>query len=372
MHALSSCSKNISGNEEGYGEKRTCIRCSKNPNAAKLIEAQAFENWGNQVVKHTRKTQTTKGRYLQESYPPDSFGLRDELKRIPILKSGDNRELKAIKDKRILVDITNTCSFDAIFQLVITVAVDSEAFFLKSIVEQSSHNSFLKMIHETRKNGIQKATYRQRYNVLKEHFGDRLTGHSELSAYIMDCRSTVAEMCKGVFGREATLLERTSCSSCLKLKICRTAVVSIPHQLFVTTSRGWKEVEDYLNIGKQNKNCTTEGCSGCSVTDVVVPGNFIFFEVYSGHTQQEQITLDSIPKTAQLSVMPEPLQLRGIIHFDPPSHVPDLPFNHPEKERIGHYTCIIFRNNKWKQVEKKKIEKKTTTKVFPNLIMYTK
>lgn len=147
VHALEACSLLADNCEEGFGQKRICRSCLAKPNVPQLIESRAEENWGNQVVAYDKKQ--SRGRYLQKTYPANEFLLTDAPATVPILKSGAATHLKPIRKGEERLDLVRTCSFDAVFQLILTAAFDSP-FFLAYIRDNKSKNRLYSLVDAVR------------------------------------------------------------------------------------------------------------------------------------------------------------------------------------------------------------------------------
>lgn len=99
VHILEGCSVRIEEEDEGYGERRICISCSKNSAKSSKLALQDFENWRDLGRKKRRKNRTT---YLSGATQDLLDKVTSEkLKKLAILKNGNDPTLGLVTIDRL-------------------------------------------------------------------------------------------------------------------------------------------------------------------------------------------------------------------------------------------------------------------------------
>lgn len=115
VHILDECSL-VFGDEEGYGERRICKKCSVEKCTPDILASSEIENWRGLAKKKSKKRIA---KYLGQN----KQAIQDSLSfiknnNIPILKNGSNISLRSIKMSKQIVSLIHTCAFDSIFQII--------------------------------------------------------------------------------------------------------------------------------------------------------------------------------------------------------------------------------------------------------------
>ncbi|XP_015118919.1 uncharacterized protein LOC107042399 [Diachasma alloeum] len=137
VHIIPPCSYSIG--DEGYGEKRQCAACHGEVEQRSTEEIQRKKPQEPPADSNSSKKKK-KFSYLQKTYPPGFYTPKKSLNTIPVLKSGNDSSLKAIRSAGTRISLSNTQLFDALFHLLLTVATDVTPFleYVESNVSQSS------------------------------------------------------------------------------------------------------------------------------------------------------------------------------------------------------------------------------------------
>lgn len=131
----------IDGEDKGYGQKRLCLQCHTQENVNDIIASQDFEDWGGQISA-AQKPNKSKGIYLQNSYAQNALLLHSKFIDVPILKNGGDVQLKGVKNKRVVITLQNTCSFDSFFQLFLCASFDYQELANELANHRCNNNFF--------------------------------------------------------------------------------------------------------------------------------------------------------------------------------------------------------------------------------------
>ena len=139
VHHIDECSLGIG--EEGYNQKRVCHDCNNKKVTPILLGSRETETWmGQQDLENV-----SLGLYLRNNPLKIKEGLMwEKHRKLPILKNANHESLKAVKVDGKQVSLKNTCSFDSIFQVLLTAVVDNET--LKEEVTCNSNSSKINII----------------------------------------------------------------------------------------------------------------------------------------------------------------------------------------------------------------------------------
>ncbi|KAJ8894429.1 hypothetical protein PR048_007083 [Dryococelus australis] len=167
--AFSNCSIPYDRSEEGYGEKRLCVKCAdkvrtagKSSSAKDIQEDSAKENWRGLASLTPKKRQLHS--YLEPSSEFEETGISTPLSAVTVGLHGNRvSSLKAISlcgEKFIL---TNTCSFDSFVQILATSYTNNAHY--NDFVQNNNNITICKVVESLARN-ITSGTYRQRAEVL--------------------------------------------------------------------------------------------------------------------------------------------------------------------------------------------------------------
>lgn len=250
VHALDSCSLPVSDTHERPEKQLVCTNCSENNNERSPVEP--------------RSTVKPRGKYLQETYAAHEFLLTDDLPKVPILKSGNKTDLKPIRKGRQRIDLTNTCAFDSLFQLMLTTTFDCPIFYKNFIQSNIAVNKFIKMIYDVRNKKVTVATYRTRCSILCEHFEQK--GHPEMACVLVDCQTTVSALFRKLLRNLPCFEETSVCKAKCPLLVKHFALLTVNLKSLTASSYNAK-IEAEININDwtekhQARQCSTDDCLG--------------------------------------------------------------------------------------------------------------
>lgn len=124
VHIFEQCSSKYPGEEEGYGERRLCSRCSKRStnDVEGVLASQEDERWrGLDNREHGQKSRVKKSYYMATNFTEQDFerGALTTEKRI--LKNGNHLTSKSYLINEKPHSLVNTCAFDSVVQVMLTV-----------------------------------------------------------------------------------------------------------------------------------------------------------------------------------------------------------------------------------------------------------
>lgn len=266
VHISEECSKIF--DSETYGKQRICTSCQHIPKQDILnaIDSNNIENWRGLALKSTKKKST----YLDKNEMV--FDLKEtRLKNIPILRNGNNINLKAITIKGKKISVIHTCGFDSIFQTLLIALFQSE-HFKTTIVKISDSNLFLQIILDAFKNGLTKHTYYLRGVIVSDIFEAKETYDN---CFIINCEVSLGYLCNKLFYNIYSIKEITSCNVCknMREKLLPTIQVKLEDLL---NQNYMKAIEDSFILkpkhchqkkaGLENTKCT--GTQSTNISDV--------------------------------------------------------------------------------------------------------
>lgn len=140
-------------------ECRVCRICFDSPRKNERLIFNQIENWRD--LGHEKNMQT-KSLYLSKTNQNlNDVVLSEKCRILPIMKNGNNNCLRLTTFKKMKFSLTNTCSFDSIFQIFLAAATDHKK--IQHYMETSKNsNRFFEMVLNVIKTNIQAKTYQTR------------------------------------------------------------------------------------------------------------------------------------------------------------------------------------------------------------------
>ncbi|CAK1594095.1 unnamed protein product [Parnassius mnemosyne] len=242
----------VDDSKKGTSESWMCIDCSQQSNVHELIESKKFDNWKNQVYKSNEEN---RGRYLQENYPQNAFLLKDKLSKVPILKAGSDTNLQAVSINKIKINLKNTNAFDMLFQMLLTISLDSD-IVCDYLSRYNDENNFIKLIQEATKSGISLKTYRKRVEILLSY---AQKGDLQFDCQVLDCNIDAGYLWKELVDNVPYGLKRTEkCDAG-----CEEVVSQLNFPLLEIAVLKDKNFNENLNrIIFENDKCSVKNCDG--------------------------------------------------------------------------------------------------------------
>lgn len=191
-----------------------CITCLKDENMPERLALQEREDWRGKG--HTPKKRKT-AMYLGDNKLAVKEALQFEKHRkIPILKNGNNFDLKLVTLANGKVSVTNTCAFDSIFQIVLAAATDSSRT-QKFIDDNKNENKLYHLVHDTMTMGLRAATYRFRAEALVHVAGITIEKNKIKD---LNCSINIGTLFLRLFNKTPSFRQISKCSGdCEEKKI---------------------------------------------------------------------------------------------------------------------------------------------------------
>ncbi|CAH2109045.1 unnamed protein product [Euphydryas editha] len=310
VHIPDGYSSHIDGQEEEYGESQLCSSCNLiDPTlTSQLLAKRKFENWRGEVKpKSTKKPCSVY--FGHQPHIIDEKLLYDKNVGLPLLKNGGRKELKAVHVDKRLINFSNTCAFDSIFQILVAAACD---------------------YHE----------------LLEKYFGPKNPKDRIVTCGVesVSCVTNVASYAGHLFCNYPSLIEVSVCPNRCHVK--RTVLPVLSIKVEALDDDFDLIFEKYIFF---KKRCTTLGCteemevkvSECTIGDIVI------FEPYCSDGRPVRRKLKSISRVAKIKDT-EKLCLLGVAHLYEPK-TSKSSFDDKNKKSIpGHYAAISLRSDgKW-------------------------
>lgn len=330
-----------------------CLRCASQENIDGLIESQSRENWRNKTVS-------------QENKDKLKFIKLDTI--TPAIVANNKRKLSIIKWDDVNIEITWACPFDAIFQLVLSAAVNSHKFFNNVVLYKSGDNLFMNLIQDMKETRtVSSRILLKRFQILKSHFPlEEYQLKSGKCKSKIKCDDGIRDMYVKLFENIPSFTEEISCDSGSIILRESHLLFSLASKTFMTgdASRIEEEIMD-------SQSCESGCITGNTMSKLRVSGDHLCFELCSGFDTADKVMLADIPSQMRLFSMSETFQLVGIIHVDPPyrgarEHEKSM----YSLEGIGHYVTFCWQKDEWHSYDIKHESKPPTTLVHPCFVMY--
>lgn len=153
---LEGCSVTIDGEEEGYGEKRHCIPCSRMSTIKIRTVLNEVKNW--RGLGKEAKTKKKGNTYLTKTNQDlNDVILSGKTRKSPILKNGNHEVLRLMTFKSSQYLVTNTCSVDSMSQIFLA-AVTYKKKILKYVENNKAKNPLFEMVVGVTKSKINQNT----------------------------------------------------------------------------------------------------------------------------------------------------------------------------------------------------------------------
>lgn len=139
----------------------------------------------------------TSNLYANSEYAVDDTSKSRIVLPIGILKNGHRLDLRPVNlSKGDQMTLSNTCSFDAIVQILCSTYCDSDV--LKKNFHENENFEICELIITMIKYGITAKTYKHRANILSKCLDIRQISQD---FYTINCKSTIVEMYKNIWGQ---------------------------------------------------------------------------------------------------------------------------------------------------------------------------
>lgn len=266
VHALPQCSIPFEDAEEGYGQPRVCIMCKDNVHNIKdILASREVENWRGQVKINKNALYLGKNPHKVM----DALTCKKAAK-ILILKNGNNTSLKSLKIQNDNYTVTNTCTFDSIFQILLAAGHDNH-HILQHMDEVAERNLFFKLIMYTVRNGISQHVYKLRAQILSEIFPISDIGGCK---YI-NCETNVGYLASALFKETPSFIETSQCNLGCPPRYKKLSVVQIEERQI--TDENFNEIVTQSVCLEGEHPCCTKHCTGLEKTTLSETGKYFKF-----------------------------------------------------------------------------------------------
>jgi hypothetical protein len=130
---------------------------------------------------------------------------------VGLLKNGNFLNLKSIKINNKEYCVTNTCTFDSIFQLICSSYVNSDVY--ADFVNLNSTNLFFELISNAIRDGINSQIYKKRANILLNFISKSIDEMSD-ELIILNAACTAKFLIQKIFETYPTYKEGNECPQC--------------------------------------------------------------------------------------------------------------------------------------------------------------
>lgn len=260
---------------------------------------------------------------------------------IGLLKNGNISDLKSIQIDNKLYSLTNTCTFDSIFQFICSSYVDSDVY--ATWINSNTSYIFFELIANTIRDGINSQTYKKRAYILKSIMSkNKLLKETANGLVILDSSCTANLLLTKLFEKYPSYTEEKKCLTChhIQEKSFTTITANLP------TENIHFLIDILKNMFEEDRKCTL--CYS-NIKPNYSLGSHLFIEPIIQTIQfgkkkinfEAPIVLKDIPAT--INLFGKQFTLRGLINFIPS----------PIKTRIGHFVSYNWReiNNNWERYD---------------------
>ncbi|XP_015121480.1 uncharacterized protein LOC107044194 [Diachasma alloeum] len=364
IHSTDIYSVPCNEDDRGVPQGRLCKSCARRSDAGQLIETHCMENWKGQAMKFHQKE--IRGHFLQKKYSKAILAETKKLAKVPILRTGTDPDLKAVSLNNKKLNLINTCAFDSLFQLFLSVLYDSDKF-RERVERLRLGNFFLKMLLDVRQNGVNKGAYVLRAKMLWPISEIR---RETAECITIDARMTVGGLCRNLLKEAPCFEEISKCDTCNYQRKKEFVLTSISIESF--KQKNYNKAIEREIILPQNRCCSeytqrNDGCIGKITNKLLILESYLIFEIRL-NSEDETLGLIDIPRSLKLSMIPEEYTLRGIAAFV----APDIKEQMSDNERIRHYKGFCFRNRRWTEYDHKMIKCDDNYPVSLHLVLYAK
>lgn len=238
------------------------------------------------------------------------------------------------KEDENTYNLSNTCGFDSIMQLIAVAFCDSST--LREQVLQFDNIPEIELaIDLSKTNTINKNILSKRFNILKNIFDTTRMPNNMIR---INCDCNVVEILKDLNFFSLSEIKKCSNAEC-KQQLKMTKFSSL---LFNFKNQNMNELQTlmdtYDKFEPKEKSCTVDNCNGIIKSEKIY-NNMVFISISS----QDQSEIPNEIKNCQLGDIPnfirigeKSFHLRGTIGYYPPLS---------NTRAIGHYVCFAKRSN---------------------------
>ncbi|KAJ8866958.1 hypothetical protein PR048_032820 [Dryococelus australis] len=222
--AFSECSIPYDRSEEGYGEKRLCVKCADKVRTAGLASLHYS--------------------YLEPSSEFEETGMLTPFSAVTVgLLKNSNRvsSLKAISLCGQKFILANTCSFDSLVQILATSYTDSVHY--KDFVQNNNNIIIFKVVESLARNNITSGTYRQRAEVMQIQSLNNL--EACINQFLAEEKMQCLENCDGL-----KTIVSTSSNQHLLIEVVNSTIVSSPSDIAYPFEVPLKNVPRKIKLNK--------------------------------------------------------------------------------------------------------------------------
>lgn len=189
VYLLPSCSQEIEGEEEGYGQKRLCKNCAKvslksvsslipDRHVESVRESNEIGNWKNLAL-GPRPKKAKNARYLNPCPQWETISENiQKTEKIGLMKNGQ----KVINAKSAKT-LSNTCAFDAVVHALTAAYTDSRDF--RQYVDTTA-SSLFNLVKHLAQGSVGKVGYSMRLGILAEIYPETMLTGILISVRILE------------------------------------------------------------------------------------------------------------------------------------------------------------------------------------------
>lgn len=288
-----------------------------------------------------------------------------------LIKNGNLAQIKSIKLDGQHYTFTNTCTFDALVQILFVAYIDSR-HYCDFINTHAPQLTLFDLVRNGVRNGVTAQLYRKRAQILKTLFSDVVDEQlkkNNLSINV-SANTTINFLMDETLKSSPTIIEKRHCPACNNVRERRDIRLIIN---LVTDDL------TFLVDAIQSRVYDQPNCAFCGQK---IPfehrhielASHLFVEPapsieYSKATNESDLktTLRGIP--SQFQLLEKNYFLRGVIHFESPKF--------RGVRSIGHYIAYCFRqeNNSWEKYDdlaaQPRLNLRPSTVVSAQCLIYT-
>lgn len=264
VHVLEGCSITVDEQEEGHGQKRLCIACSQSSKRKMKIALNEIENWGNlgQPKKKVRRAL-----YLNHTNRDlDDILYSSNCRTIPIIKNGDSESLKFVTLEKEMISLTNTCSLDSLFQILLAGVTDRENILQYLHQERYSDDLFDMVLNVSGKK-IETSTYKKRASIFLEYFKKNLDPNL---IEAVDCACNIISLANFLFKSTPSFKEKAVCEAG-----CQPRIKSLP-TITITQKELYQPLENVIknHLLLPPMKCRQKKCIKMETNEILSVGKY--------------------------------------------------------------------------------------------------
>lgn len=273
--------------------------------------------------------------------------------KVPLMRNGSRQ----FYNKNCTVLLTETCSFDVVFQIFAAFSIDYS--FMKNYVKNNQYSDFCSMITSAFESGsdaqIMNKLLKKRDSIMTHIHASKI-GKSQSGLISINCKSNVSYIMEHVFPSNLVTYRRTKkCGTCMHSIINDRVFIDINIDTFADKNISIDCLSDHINNellfeGKKSK-CIIKSCNGVLGSKTKL-SRLVMIDLQLRYPEtNKKFSINEAP--SELKILDNNYKLVAMIEYISGSDVYcDKMANIDEQSDGSHYIAYIRRfNNQWEKYD---------------------